>query len=89
MTSKNNTVLYFGVTSNIRDRIIQHRTKKHKSSFTTRYNIYKLVYFEKFDTIGEAIKREKQLCLRSLRATRSVEKQTYEKTSTFATKYHI
>lgn len=61
LTSKNNTVLYVGVTSNIKDRIVQHRTNKYKSSFTARYTIHKLVYFEECGTIGDAIKREKQL----------------------------
>jgi len=61
MTNDNNTVLYTGVTSKLRDRIIDHKTRKHKGSFTARYSIRKLVYFECFESIGEAIKREKQI----------------------------
>ena len=60
LTNNSNSVLYTGVTRNLKERIEQHKTKKHSNSFTSRYNLYKLVYFEKFETIGEAIKREKQ-----------------------------
>jgi putative endonuclease len=59
LTNKNNNVLYTGVTSNLSERIEQHRKKKHPGSFSARYNLFKLVYFESFDTIGEAIRREK------------------------------
>jgi putative endonuclease len=61
MTNENNTVLYTGVTSDLKDRILQHKRKKHPNSFTARYNLDKLVYFEKFNSIGEAIYREKQI----------------------------
>jgi putative endonuclease len=61
MTNDNNTVLYTGVTSDIRDRVIKHIEKKYPGSFTARYNIRKLVYFERFDNVGKAIKREKQI----------------------------
>jgi putative endonuclease len=61
MTNKNNSVLYSGVTSDINGRILQHKVKKHPDSFSAKYNTDKLVYYEKFDTIGDAIKREKQI----------------------------
>ncbi|HUX57589.1 MAG TPA: GIY-YIG nuclease family protein [Bacteroidales bacterium] len=61
LTNKNNTVLYTGVTSDLLQRISQHKRKKHSESFSARYNISKLVYFESFETIGEAIIREKQI----------------------------
>ena len=61
LTNNGNSVLYTGVTSNIPDRIKQHKTKKHPDSFTAKYNLDKLVYFEKLETIGEAIKREKKI----------------------------
>jgi putative endonuclease len=61
MTNENNSVLYTGVTSDLIGRMFQHKSKKHPKSFTARYNIRKLVYFELFGTIGEAIKREKQI----------------------------
>jgi len=59
MTNKNKTVLYTGVTSSLQDRIEQHKHRKHPDSFTARYNCNKLVYYEVFDTIVEAIAREK------------------------------
>jgi len=61
ITNENNTVLYVGVTSSLKDRIIKHKTRKHPDSFSARYNLNKLVYYEELDTIGEAIKREKQI----------------------------
>ena len=60
ITNKNNTVIYTGVTSNLQKRIHQHKTKFYKG-FTARYNCNKLVYFEVFDDIKQAILREKQL----------------------------
>jgi len=54
-------VLYTGVTSNLKERIEQHKRRKHPDSFSARYNLNKLVYFEKLGTIGEAIVREKVL----------------------------
>jgi putative endonuclease len=61
MTNNNKTVLYTGVTSDLKERVTQHKVKKHPDSFSARYNICKLVYFESFNTIGEAIIREKQI----------------------------
>ena len=61
LTGKNNSVLYTGVTSNLKERMEQHRRKKHPDSFSAKYNLYKLVYFEWFDTIGEAIIKEKKI----------------------------
>tara|TARA_R110002074_G_scaffold147047_2_gene297353 strand:+ start:1071 stop:1370 length:300 start_codon:yes stop_codon:yes gene_type:complete len=60
LTNKNNTTIYIGVTSNLLKRIYQHKTKIFKG-FTSKYNCEKLVYFEEFDNINEAIAREKQL----------------------------
>jgi putative endonuclease len=61
MTNNNNSVLYTGVTSDLKGRVNQHISKKYVKSFSSRYNICKLVYYESLDTIGEAIKREKQI----------------------------
>jgi len=61
MTNKNNTVLYTGVTSDLIARIEQHISKIHFSSFTSKYNIEKLVYYSFFSTIEEAITEEKRI----------------------------
>jgi putative endonuclease len=61
MANNNNSVLYTGVTSDLFERIIKHKMKKYINSFSARYNLSKLVYFESFETIGDAIKREKQI----------------------------
>lgn len=61
ITNKNNNTLYVGVTSNLTFRIKQHKEKFYKNSFSARYNLSKLVYYETFQNIGEAIAREKQL----------------------------
>ena len=61
LTNKNNTVLYTGVTSDLNKRITEHRTGRFKNAFTSRYNVTKLVYYEKFMSIEDAIAREKQL----------------------------
>jgi len=61
ITNKNNTVLYTGVTSDIVKRMIAHKNKTYFNSFTAKYNCEKLVYFESFQSINEAILREKQI----------------------------
>ncbi|MDJ0646263.1 MAG: GIY-YIG nuclease family protein [Flavobacteriaceae bacterium] len=60
MSNKNNTVIYIGVTSNLLKRVFQHKSKAYKG-FTSKYNCNKLVYFDEFTNIKEAIEREKQL----------------------------
>ncbi len=60
MTNKKNTVLYTGVTNNLRRRVVEHKTKMIKG-FTNRYNIDKLVYYEVTENIESAILREKQI----------------------------
>ena len=61
ITNKNNTALYVGVTSNLPQRILQHKEKRYPNSFSARYNLHKLVYYESFQMIGDAIGREKQI----------------------------
>ncbi len=60
LTNKNNTVLYTGVTNNLTRRCLEHKTKRNKG-FTEKYNVDKLIYFEVFNFINMAIKREKQI----------------------------
>ena len=61
LTNSNNTTLYVGVSSDIVQRVKQHKEKQYPKSFTARYNLDKLVYYETFQMIGDAIGREKQL----------------------------
>ena len=61
ITNKNHTVLYTGVTSNLPKRIKEHQVKRYQDSFSARYNANKLVYYEAFQMIGDAISREKQI----------------------------
>jgi putative endonuclease len=61
ITNNNNSVLYTGVTSDLKRRVLKHKSKTYKKSFSARYNVHKLVYYEHLDTIGEAILREKQI----------------------------
>jgi putative endonuclease len=60
MTNKANTVLYTGVTNDLQRRVIEHRSGK-ANTFTTRYHIIKLVYFESGFDVQQAILREKQI----------------------------
>lgn len=59
VTNKHHTVFYTGVTSDLFSRITKHRDKFYPKSFTARYNIYKLIYYELHTSIVEAIDREK------------------------------
>ena len=61
ITNPHHTTLYIGVTSDVHSRIVEHREKVFPKSFTARYNLSKLVYYEAFNSIEEAIAREKQL----------------------------
>lgn len=61
MTNKRNNVLYTGATSDLPNRVIEHKRHKYPHSFTARYNCEKLVYFENFSSIVEAIAREKEI----------------------------
>ena len=61
LTNKNRTVLYTGVTNNLKLRLHQHENKFNPNSFTARYNAHFLIYFEKFGWIQLAIGREKEI----------------------------
>lgn len=60
LSTENNKVLYIGVTNNLVKRLIEHR-KTDNNYFTSKYEVKKLVYFERTKYILNAIKREKQL----------------------------
>ena len=61
MTNDRYTTLYVGVTSDLYSRVVEHREKKYPRSFTGKYNLTQLVYYELFHSIEEAIAREKQI----------------------------
>jgi len=60
MTNKRNTVLYTGITNDLKRRVYEHK-EKLVDGFTKRYNITKLVYYEVFADPENAILREKQI----------------------------
>ena len=60
LANKHNTVLDTGLTRDLKRRIYEHKQKFVKS-FTSKYNVDKLVYYEVFDDIYNAITREKQI----------------------------
>lgn len=61
LTNKRNTVLYTGVTKDLVRRVYEHRNHLDKDSFTAKYNVTKLVYFEHTSDIWAALEREKQI----------------------------
>lgn len=61
LTNKRHTTLYTGVTSNIINRIWEHKNKVYPDSFTVKYNCDILVYYRFFSTIDEAIAEEKRI----------------------------
>jgi len=60
ISNKYHTVFYTGMTNDLVRRITEHRTKIVQG-FTQRYNVYKLLYFEEYDSPINAIQREKQI----------------------------
>ncbi|MCI0550351.1 MAG: GIY-YIG nuclease family protein [Anaerolineae bacterium] len=60
MTNQRNTFLYTGVTNDLYRRVAEHKAKTG-SSFTKRYNVTKLIYYEEYGEISLAIEREKQI----------------------------
>jgi putative endonuclease len=61
MTNIFNNVYYIGVPSELRNRIWEHKNNVHPKNFTSKYKCYKLVYFQFFSNIEEAIAEEKRL----------------------------
>lgn len=62
-TNKNKTVLYTGVTNELKNRLYWHKedSRERKTHFTGKYNAFFLVYFERFQDIDQAVLREKQI----------------------------
>ena len=61
LTNKYGTVLYTGVTKDLVRRVYEHKNHIDKDSFTAKYNVNKLVYFEQTTDVRSAIEREKQI----------------------------
>lgn len=60
LTNKNNAVIYVGITNDLRRRLYEHKTEQIEG-FTKKYHLHKLVYFEEYSNVKDAIEREKQL----------------------------
>lgn len=61
MTNANKSVLYIGITGNLHKRVYEHKLGIDKGSFTKKYLLNKLIYYESFQSPKQAIAREKQL----------------------------
>jgi len=61
ISNKVHSSLYIGVTSDLKKRVYEHKNNAFPGSFTAKYKLHKLVYFEGFHRIEEAIAREKLL----------------------------
>ena len=61
LTNKNKTVLYTGATSDLNSRIIQHKERHFPDSFTARYNVDRLVYYQIYSSLEEALERERKI----------------------------
>ena len=61
LTNAHKNVLYTGVTSDLRKRVWEHKNHVDKDSFTARYNVELLVYYESTSDVKAAIEREKQI----------------------------
>ena len=60
-SNNNNSTIYVGVTNNLVRRVYEHKNSLDPKSFTTRYHVKKLVYFEQTSDVYSAIEREKQI----------------------------
>ena len=61
LSNNTNVSIYTGVTKDLYRRVYEHRHKLEPDSFTARYNVHKLVYFEETTDVRAAIEREKQI----------------------------
>ena len=61
LTNSHKNVLYTGVTNDLRRRVSEHRMHLDKNSFTSRYNVEHLVYYESTPDVNAALEREKQI----------------------------
>jgi len=61
ITNKPKGVLYIGLTKRLKKRTYQHKNKVHPNTFSARYNLDKLVYYEEFDKEEDSRLREKRM----------------------------
>ncbi len=61
LASATNYTVYIGVTSDLIRRVYEHREHLDPDSFTSKYGVHKLVYFEQTNDVKSALEREKQL----------------------------
>jgi putative endonuclease len=61
ITNTHHTVLYTGATTVLAGRITEHREKIFPKSFSSKYNLHKLIYYEYFDDLRDAFDREYQI----------------------------
>ena len=61
LTNKNKNVLYTGMTNDLIRRVYEHKQHFDKNSFSSKYNVTNLVYFEETTDVNAAIEREKQI----------------------------
>ena len=61
LTNAHKTVLYTGVTRDLVRRVYEHKNHLERNSFTARYNVELLVYYESTSDVEAAIEREKQI----------------------------
>lgn len=61
ITNRKDGTIYIGETGNIKSRISQHKRKVHPTTFSARYNLDKLIYFEVVNSKESGLKREMQL----------------------------
>lgn len=61
LTNKTRSVLYIGVTNSLERRVFEHKVRLHPDGFAARYECDRLIYFEGYSDMSNAIIREKQL----------------------------
>ncbi|MBE6916432.1 MAG: GIY-YIG nuclease family protein [Ruminococcaceae bacterium] len=61
LANNTNTVIYTGITNDLIRRVYEHRQKVDPKSFTAKYDVHRLVYFEETSDVRAAIEREKQI----------------------------